>query len=192
MAGSSGRYASLFIPSLVWRPSGQASYFHNWMYELGLLDFGIHQNGANIVMCGSPYRGFDHRRQQTHRSSPTPLYYQGCRPMVMTAMIAEGVTVINNADSIHRGYPTCSQFKDSRAKIEELTMVDITNLNTLGVVPVSADELVEINTLEDIKQLILTKNFMFLWDGSQCPIYQRLSWHLSSKINLQGKNNFRK
>lgn len=64
-------------------------------------------------------------------------------------------------------------------------MVDITNLNTLRV-PASADELVEINTLEDIKQLDLTKNFMFLGTGANVLFTKDFPGTIV-KINLQGK-----
>lgn len=110
----------LFIPLALAAPSGQVM-FHNWMYESGLFwTSEFIKMGANIVMC-DPHRVLTTGGNKlTGAVLDAPYIIRAVVSMVMTAMIAEGVTIINNADSIHRGHPNfVANLKRLGAKIEE-------------------------------------------------------------------------
>ncbi len=110
----------LFIPLTLAAPSGQV-IFHNWMYESGLFwTSELIKMGANIVMC-DPHRVLAiGGNKLTGATLDAPYIIRAVVSMVMTAMIAEGETIINNADSIHRGHPNfVANLKKLGAKIEE-------------------------------------------------------------------------
>lgn len=66
-------------------------------------------------------------------------------------------------------------------------MVDISSLNTLRT-PVSAQSLLDINTLEDLKKLDATQKFMFLGEGANVLFTKDFDGTII-KINLKGKKN---
>ncbi|MEK7091343.1 MAG: UDP-N-acetylglucosamine 1-carboxyvinyltransferase [Patescibacteria group bacterium] len=111
----------LFIPLALAAPSGQVM-FHNWMYESGLFwTSELAKMGANIVMC-DPHRVLAiSGNPLTGAVLDAPYIIRAVVSMVMAAMIAHGETVINNADSIHRGHPNfVANLKKLGAKIEEI------------------------------------------------------------------------
>ena len=110
----------LFIPLALASTTGQVM-FHNWMYESGLFwTSELSKMGANIVMCdphrvlvtgGNPLKG---------ANLDAPYIIRAVVSMVMCAMTASGETIINNADSIHRGHPNfVANLKKLGAKIDE-------------------------------------------------------------------------
>lgn len=111
----------LFIPLALAAPSGQVM-FHNWMYESGLFwTSELVKMGANIVMC-DPHRVLAIAGNPlTGAVLDAPYIIRAVVSMTMTAMIAHGETIINNADSIHRGHPNfVANLKKLGAKIEEI------------------------------------------------------------------------
>lgn len=111
----------LFIPLALAAPSGQV-IFHNWMYESGLFwTSELTKMGANIVMC-DPHRVLAIAGNPlTGAILDAPYIIRAVVSMTMTAMIAQGETIINNADSIHRGHPNfVANLKKLGAKIEEI------------------------------------------------------------------------
>lgn len=111
----------LFIPLALAAPSGQIM-FHNWMYESGLFwTSELTKMGANIVMC-DPHRVLAIAGNPlTGAVLDAPYIIRAVVSMTMTAMIAQGETIINNADTIHRGHPNfVANLKKLGAKIEEI------------------------------------------------------------------------
>jgi len=111
----------LFIPLALAAPSGQ-TLFHNWMYESGLFwtsEFA--KMDANILMC-DPHRVLVTSGNKLKGATlEAPYIIRAVISMVMTAMIAEGETVIQNADSLYRGHPNFAKNLASLgAKIEEI------------------------------------------------------------------------
>jgi UDP-N-acetylglucosamine 1-carboxyvinyltransferase len=110
----------LYIPLALAAPSGQA-LFHNWMYEAGLFwTSELLKFGANVTMC-DPHRvlvtgGNDLKGAIIE----APYIIRAAIALTMTAMIANGETTIQNADSIHRGHPNFVQnLRSLGATIEE-------------------------------------------------------------------------
>lgn len=111
----------LFIPLALAAPSGQVM-FHNWMYESGLFwTSELSKMGANIVMC-DPHRVLvTGGNRLTGATLDAPYIIRAVVSMVMCAMTATGETIINNADSIHRGHPNfVANLKSLGAKIDEV------------------------------------------------------------------------
>ena len=110
----------VFIP-LALASSGQV-LFHNWMYEAGLFwTSELTKLGANIIMA-DPHRVIVHGGSKLVGTTiAAPYIIRAVVSMVMTAMIAEGETMILNADSINRGHPNfVENLKNLGAKIEEV------------------------------------------------------------------------
>jgi len=111
----------LFIPLALKAPTGQ-TLFHNWMYEAGLFwTSELLKFGANLTMCDP------HRILVTAGNSllgttvDAPYIIRAAIALTMTAMIAEGETIIRSADSIHRGHPDfVANLKLLGAQIEEV------------------------------------------------------------------------
>lgn len=111
----------LFIPLALAAPSGQV-LFHNWMYESGLYwTSELLKFGANVLMC-DPHRVIVTGGNQLKGAVlDAPYIIRAVIAMTMTAMLAEGETIINNADSIHRGHPNfVANLKSLGAQIEEV------------------------------------------------------------------------
>jgi len=110
----------LFIPLAVTSTTGQVM-FHNWMYESGLFwTSELSKMGANIVMC-DPHRVLVTGGNLLKGANlDAPYIIRAVVSMVMCAMTASGETIINNADSIHRGHPNfVANLKSLGAKIDE-------------------------------------------------------------------------
>jgi UDP-N-acetylglucosamine 1-carboxyvinyltransferase len=111
----------LFIPLALAAPTGQA-LFHNWMYESGLFwTSEFSKMNANLLMC-DPHRVLVTAGNKLKGSTlEAPYIIRAVISMVMAALIADGETVILNADSIHRGHPNFAKNLASLgAQIEEL------------------------------------------------------------------------
>lgn len=111
----------LFIPLALASPSGQV-LFHNWMYEAGLFwTSELLKFGANITMC-DPHRVLVTAGNQLKGATvEAPYIIRAAIALTMTAMISEGETIIQNADSIHRGHPDfVTNLNKLGARIEEI------------------------------------------------------------------------
>lgn len=95
----------LFIPLALAAKSGQA-IFHNWMYEAGLFwTSELAKMGANIIM-GDPHRVVVTAGNKLRGAKmEAPYIIRAVVAIVMTAMIAEGESIILDADSLYRGHP---------------------------------------------------------------------------------------
>lgn len=110
----------LFIPLALASTSGQA-LFHNWMYESGLFwTSEFLKMGANITMC-DPHRVIVAGGNKLIGATlEAPYIIRAVISMCMAAFIAEGETIIKNADSLHRGHPNfVKNLVSLGAKIEE-------------------------------------------------------------------------
>ncbi|OGM18311.1 hypothetical protein A2686_03080 [Candidatus Woesebacteria bacterium RIFCSPHIGHO2_01_FULL_38_10] len=111
----------IFIPIALSAKKGQA-LFHNWMYEAGLFwTSELNKLGANIVMC-DPHRIIVIAGQKlTSATLEAPYIIRAVVAMVMAVMIAEGESLILNADALYRGHPHFSEnLKMLGAEIEEV------------------------------------------------------------------------
>ena len=111
----------LFIPISLAAKKGQV-LFHNWMYEAGLFwTSEFIKLGANIVMC-DPHRIITIAGSKLRGDIvEAPYIIRAVVSMVMLAMIAEGETVILNADALYRGHPRFSEnLRMLGAKVEEI------------------------------------------------------------------------
>ncbi len=95
----------LYIPMALAATSGQAM-FHNWMYESGLFwTSELLKFGANVTMC-DPHRVLITGGNKLKGAViEAPYIIRAAIALTMSAMIAEGETTIQNADSINRGHP---------------------------------------------------------------------------------------
>lgn len=111
----------LFIPLALAADSGQI-LFHNWMYESGLFwTSELNKLGANIIM-GDPHRVVvTAGNKLTGATLEAPYIIRAVVAMVMCAMIAEGESLIMDADALYRGHPHFAEnLKKLGAKIEVL------------------------------------------------------------------------
>ena len=111
----------LYIPLALAAPNGQV-LFHNWMYESGLYwTSELLKLGANVTMC-DPHRILITGGNTLKGTSvESPYIIRAAIALTMTAMIAQGETTIQNADSIHRGHPNfVNNLKSLGAQIEEI------------------------------------------------------------------------
>ncbi len=111
----------LFIPLALAAHKGQV-LFHNWMYEAGLFwTSELQKMGANIVM-GDPHRVLVNAGSELQGATlEAPYIIRAVVAMVMTAMIAEGESLILNADVLYRGHPNFARnLRRLGAKIEEV------------------------------------------------------------------------
>ena len=112
----------IFIPLSLAASSGQVM-FHNWMYEGGLFWVSeLQKLGANIIMA-DPHRVIVTAGNKLLADTlEAPYIIRAVVAMVMTAMIADGETMILNADSLYRGHPDFAEnLRALGAKIEEVT-----------------------------------------------------------------------
>lgn len=110
----------IFIPLAI--AGGGQVLFHNWMYEAGLFwTSELTKLGANIIMA-DPHRVIVHGGTKLVGTKiAAPYIIRAVVSMVMAAMIAEGETLILNADSIDRGHPNfVENLKKLGAKIAEV------------------------------------------------------------------------
>ncbi len=112
----------MFIPLALAAPSGYMM-FHNWMYEAGLYWTGeLTKLGAEIIMA-DPHRVIVFGgRKLKGGTIEAPYIIRAVVAMVMSAMIAEGESLILNADTLYRGHPNFSEnLRMLGAKIEEIS-----------------------------------------------------------------------
>jgi UDP-N-acetylglucosamine 1-carboxyvinyltransferase len=112
----------LFIPLALAAPSGQV-LFHNWMYESGLYwTSELLKFGANVTMCDPHRILITGGNKLAGTTVESPYIIRAAIALAMTAMLANGETIIKNADSIHRGHPNfVKNLKSLGAQIEEIT-----------------------------------------------------------------------
>lgn len=111
----------LFIPVALAAEKGQV-LFHNWMYEAGLFwTTELTKMGANIIMC-DPHRVIVTTGNKLKGATlEAPYIIRAVVSMVMIAMIAEGDSLILNADALYRGHPKfASNLQKLGVKIEEV------------------------------------------------------------------------
>jgi UDP-N-acetylglucosamine 1-carboxyvinyltransferase len=95
----------VFIP-LALSSDREQVLFHNWMYEAGLFwTSELSKLGANITMA-DPHRVIVLGGNKLYGAKmAAPNIIRAVVSMVMCAMIAQGESLILNADSIERGHP---------------------------------------------------------------------------------------
>jgi len=111
----------LFIPLALAAERGQV-LFHNWMYESGLFwTSELTKLGANVIMA-DPHRVVVSAGNKLYGATlEAPYIIRAVVAMVMAAMIAEGESVILNADALYRGHPNFSEnLRKLGAKISEI------------------------------------------------------------------------
>ena len=112
----------IFIPLALSAKTGQV-LFHNWMYEAGLFwTSELTKLGANIIMA-DPHRIIVTAGNKLFGTTlEAPYIIRAVVSMVMAAMIAEGESVILNADALYRGHPHFSEnLRKLGARIEEVS-----------------------------------------------------------------------
>lgn len=112
----------VFIPLAIAGKGGQV-LFHNWMYEAGLFwTSELTKLGVNIIMA-DPHRVIIHGGNKLFGAKlAAPYIIRAVVSMVMTTMIAEGDSLILNADALYRGHPHFSEnLRKLGAKIEEIS-----------------------------------------------------------------------
>src|SRR3989344_516246 len=112
----------MFIPLALAAPSGYMM-FHNWMYETGLYWTGeLTKLGAEIIMA-DPHRVIVFGGRKLRGATiEAPYIIRAVVAMVMCALIAEGESLILNADTLYRGHPNFSEnLRKLGAKIEEVS-----------------------------------------------------------------------
>lgn len=111
----------LFIPLALAAGEGQV-LFHNWMYDAGLFwTSELLKLGANVIMC-DPHRVIVSAGNKLHGATlEAPYIIRAVVAMAMSAMIAEGESIILNADALYRGHPRFAEnLRRLGAKIEEV------------------------------------------------------------------------
>jgi UDP-N-acetylglucosamine 1-carboxyvinyltransferase len=111
----------IYIPLAMAAENGQ-TLFHNWMYEAGLFwTSELAKLGANIVMC-DPHRIIVLSGCKLKGDTlEAPYIIRAVTAMVMGAMIAEGESLILNADALYRGHPKFAEnLQNIGASIEEI------------------------------------------------------------------------
>jgi UDP-N-acetylglucosamine 1-carboxyvinyltransferase len=112
----------IFIPLALSAKGGQV-LFHNWMYEAGLFwTSELTKLGANIIMA-DPHRVVVHGGNKLYGAKlSAPYIIRAVVSLVMSAMIAEGESLILNADALYRGHPKfVENLKKIGADIEEIS-----------------------------------------------------------------------
>lgn len=104
----------MFIPLALAAKNGQV-LFHNWMYEAGLFwTSELTKLGANIIMA-DPHRVLVTAGSKLRSAKlEAPYIIRAVVSMVIAAMIAEGETVILNAEALYRGHPN---FQENLTKL---------------------------------------------------------------------------
>ena len=111
----------IFIPLALVAKKGQV-LFHNWMYEAGLFwTSELMKFGANVVMC-DPHRIMVTSGNKLYGATiEAPYIIRAVVALTMTAMIAEGDSIVLNADALYRGHPHFAQnLSRMGAEIEEI------------------------------------------------------------------------
>ena len=110
-----------FVPLAIAAKSGYMM-FHNWMYETGLFwTSELTKLGAEIIMS-DPHRVIVFGgRKLKGTTLEAPYIIRAVVALVMAAMIADGETLILNADTLYRGHPNFSEnLRKLGAVIEEV------------------------------------------------------------------------
>lgn len=111
----------LFIPLALAAKKGEV-LFHNWMYDAGLFwTSELLKYGGNIVMC-DPHRVMVIAGNKLRGAMiEAPYIIRAVVALAMTAMVAEGESLILNADALYRGHPYFAEnLRKLGAKIEEV------------------------------------------------------------------------
>lgn len=112
----------MFIPMALTAKKGQV-IFHNWMYETGLFwTSELTKLGANIIMA-DPHRVIVTAGNKLRGGQlEAPYIIRAVVAMAVTAMAAEGGSIILNADALYRGHPNFVQNLRSMGAIIEETI----------------------------------------------------------------------
>lgn len=99
----------IFIP-LALASKENYALFHNWMYESGLFWVSeLTKLGAEVIMC-DPHRVMVMGGRKLRGAEiEAPYIIRAVVSLVLAAMIAEGESVILNADALYRGHPHFAQ-----------------------------------------------------------------------------------
>ena len=111
----------LFIPLALAAKKGEV-LFHNWMYDAGLFwTSELLKYGGNIVMC-DPHRVMVIAGNKLRGATiEAPYIIRAVVALTMSAMIAEGESLILNADALYRGHPDFAEnLQKLGAVIEEV------------------------------------------------------------------------
>ena len=111
----------IFIPLALAAPKGYM-IFHNWMYESGLFwTSELTKLGAEIILT-DPHRVIVIAGNKLRGATiEAPYIIRATVALVMAAMMADGESLILNADALYRGHPHFSEnLKRLGAKIEEI------------------------------------------------------------------------
>lgn len=112
----------LYIALALSQSSRRSYLFHNWMYEGGLFwALELQKFGANITLCG-PHRVLINTGGLLSGATvASPYIIRAAVALVLVAMIAEGTSIILNADALRRGHPRfVENLRHLGAKIEEV------------------------------------------------------------------------
>jgi UDP-N-acetylglucosamine 1-carboxyvinyltransferase len=111
----------LFMPLALAAPENTA-LFHNWMYESGLFWTSEFQKYGADVLLADPHRVLLTGGNKLYGSEiEAPYIIRAVVSLMMAAMIADGDSLILNADAIHRGHPNFVQnLRSLGAKISEV------------------------------------------------------------------------
>jgi UDP-N-acetylglucosamine 1-carboxyvinyltransferase len=96
--------------------------FHNWMYEGGLFwTAELQKFGANVTLC-DPHRVLINTGNALFGATVSaPYIVRATVALVLVAMIAQGTSVILNADALKRGHPHfIENLRRLNADIEEI------------------------------------------------------------------------
>lgn len=111
----------LFVP-LALRVEEGTTLFHNWMYESALFwTSELQKFGVHSILC-------DPHRVLVYGGNPlagavveAPYIIRATVALVMAALMAEGESIVRNADTLHRGHPHfIENLRSLGAQIEEV------------------------------------------------------------------------
>jgi UDP-N-acetylglucosamine 1-carboxyvinyltransferase len=111
----------LFIPLALAANGGQV-LFHNWMYDAGLFwTSELLKLGANVLVC-DPHRVIVNADKKLSGANlEAPYIIRAVVALIMSAMIANGESIITNTDALYRGHPDfAKKLQSLGAIIEEI------------------------------------------------------------------------
>lgn len=112
----------LFIALSLSVPRKALYLFHNWMYEGGLFwTAELEKFGANVTLC-DPHRVLINTGNSLFGTTVSaPYIVRATVALVLVAMIAQGPSVVLNADALKRGHPHfIENLRRLNADIEEI------------------------------------------------------------------------
>ncbi|QQS38571.1 UDP-N-acetylglucosamine 1-carboxyvinyltransferase [Candidatus Woesebacteria bacterium] len=112
----------MMIPLALIAPDGYM-IFHNWMYEAGLFwTSELIKLGAEVIMCDPHRVVVVGGKKLVGGTLEAPYIIRAVVALVIAGMVADGETLILDADALYRGHPYFAEnLKKLGAKIEVLT-----------------------------------------------------------------------